>query len=208
MGDVSAVLRTSGIALNPATSIPKTSSMPPSPEQMSRRRFGALALVTWGWLAWVYPFSAGYLDDPILVLPLALLAWLGLTLWWLGAALRAVRGRQVPLWLLAGAALALGLVLFTTEVEVRLRLWLSETALTSYVQSVEAGTVDTQSARWVGLCYVRSTETDAGAHFVLTHKRFLDRYGIAYAPEGPPEQGKRRVLEHLYGPWYTCISRF
>lgn len=76
------------------------------------------------------------------------------------------------------------------------------------MDGIKNGVPSRDTPQWVGFFYAKRIERYPQAVFLLTHRVFVDDYGIAHAPDGVDLSSKWRVLEHLYGPSYTCTSRF
>jgi hypothetical protein len=122
------------------------------------------------------------------------------------ACLRSPVGRR---WYL-GAALAggIGLVLGVTDVGLRLRVAACEPWLATYALQVPAGGYrPREEPRRVGLFVVDRTEECDGVVALHTGGD-LNRYGLAYNPQGKPLPPRHRVLRHLFGPWYTFAWKF
>jgi hypothetical protein len=116
---------------------------------------------------------------------------------------RSVTRRVVARWALA--LLTQGLVSF--EVPLRVRLALSEGALTAVAQQVianEAGPIPSS----VGLIPVRGAHAVQGGMRFVVGDDFLDTVGFAYIPAGTPPEEVETDYEHLGGPWYVWRESF
>lgn len=105
---------------------------------------------------------------------------------------------------LAAMELSLALIFFNIPLGIRLKL--SESALTSYVQEVRAGRRSPQHwgepTRRVGLFDVKETELLGGGIVrVITAEDFIDHAGLVYSPQQPPIRGED-TYRHLYGAWW------
>lgn len=86
------------------------------------------------------------------------------------------------------------------------RFALSESGLEAYAREVAAGGETGWDERsWVGLYPLERAEPleNGGARFVVSDTGFLNRYGFAWSPKGPPEEGTGGGYEHIRGPWYV-----
>jgi hypothetical protein len=90
----------------------------------------------------------------------------------------------------------------------RLRVWLSEPQLRAFAEEArQSERYDTRTI-WVGLVEVTTVSTyDPSEVRLITTSGFLDRYGLAYRPDGPPPEWSWRYT-HLFGPWYRLYDRF
>lgn len=104
-------------------------------------------------------------------------------------------------------AIGLSLALIFFNISTSIRLQLSESALTSYVQEVQAGRRSQQPSgnppRRVGLFDIKETELLAdGTVRLITAEDFVDHAGLVYSPkQQPPIQGED-TYRHLYGSWW------
>ena len=110
-------------------------------------------------------------------------------------------------WGIEPTALILSLALIIFAIPTKIRLKLSEPALTTYVQDVQAGRRSPQkwgdSSRWVGLFEVRETELpEGGVIRVITTKDFVDHAGFVYSPKQKPPVLGEDSYRHLYGFWW------
>lgn len=170
-----------------------------------------LAVFAWLWLLAALPFVTDAACEFIASMLLAV-TWMILAFAWLCGLLaapflfRSASARKW--WFSAGLAGILGLLLAFTDVDFMLRVALSERALSAHVASVPPGTQNSiHPNRLVGLFLVDGTEESGGAVFLYTSSGFLDRYGVAYVPDGaiPPSH---LSMKHLFGPWYHFKWRF
>ena len=123
-------------------------------------------------------------------------------------------------WAQFGAIALVMVLIFETNLDLCLRVWLSEGALNREVQGIERLPVDGQK-RWLkvaplarGLFNVRLEEVDRESRTMWFHTvdgtdpfgRDAVYGGIVYC-EGaqPPERGES-TYEHLYGPWWRWMQ--
>jgi hypothetical protein len=110
-------------------------------------------------------------------------------------------------WTIEILVLLLSVILLSCQIPFIIRLKLSETALTEYIQAVKYGSRSLTSTayplRWVGLFRVKETELlDGGIVRMITTDAFLDDAGFVYSPNRqPPIQGEDSY-RHLYGDWW------
>lgn len=106
---------------------------------------------------------------------------------------------------LAAMELSLALIFFNIPLGIRLKL--SESALTNYVQEVRAGRRSPQHwgdpTRRVGLFDVKETELLGGGIVrVITAEDFIDHAGLVYSPQQTPPIRGEDTYRHLYGAWW------
>jgi hypothetical protein len=174
-----------------------------------------LAALAWFWLGLALPSLTKVSTGMFAGLALAG-SWMLLALAWFIAPFippSLLRSRSARRWWLsAGFAGFLGLLLAFTDVGVMIRIGLCESSLKSYAAQVAlAGGEFIHDSRPVGLFSVDGEEhIGGGVVFLYTGEHWIDRVGVAYVPPEttPPAQIPRRVIRHLYGPWYTCVWRF
>ncbi len=104
-------------------------------------------------------------------------------------------------------ALVGSVALIVLSVPEKIRLKLSEPALTTYVQEVRAGRQSPQQLgappRQVGLFKVRETELlEGGIVRIITARDFIDHAGFVYLPNQPPPILGEDGYSHLYGSWW------
>ena len=102
----------------------------------------------------------------------------------------------------AAIGVSLALILFNIPMSIRLKL--SESALTQYVQEVRAGHRSVQQrgapTRRVGLFEVQETELlDGGIVRLITAEDFVDHAGFVYSPQQQPPVRGEDAYHHLYG---------
>ncbi len=105
----------------------------------------------------------------------------------------------------ASIVFSLALILFNISTSIRLKL--SESVLTSYVQEVRAGRRSLQHGgdptRRIGLFDVKETELlDGGTVRLITAEDFLDDAGLVYSPKQKPPVRGEDTYRHLYGSWW------
>jgi len=113
---------------------------------------------------------------------------------------------QNPRWLAEPSVILLSFVMLTTPYPFALRMWASEKAVLSYVQDVQSGrvTVPNCAARWVGLFYVRCTETVGTAVSMTTGDcGVLGQCGFAYSNLNPVDHAHIDAATRAYGEWWT-----
>ena len=84
------------------------------------------------------------------------------------------------------------------------RFALSESSLESLARTVASGPASTDDAdQWVGLYPLTSiSRTEDGARFLVDGTGFLNQYGFAWSPKGPPAEESHTDYTHIQGPWY------
>lgn len=131
------------------------------------------------------------------------------------------RPRLARHWARWAATPAMGvavIVLVLFDVPFTTRFALSEPSLQRFAQTTaeqdqttaeQDQTTDAQD-RWVGLYPLTSAEPieGGGARFLVSGSGFLDLYGFAWSPEGPPQEESHTGYTHLRGPWYIWQSRW
>jgi hypothetical protein len=113
-------------------------------------------------------------------------------------------------WLSVPLAVLVLVFLMQTKLGLAYRVWLCERELTEFTEAVRRGeaTMDYSCPRkWVGLFRVYQTDGSERKVVLITASGILDRYGIAYCPEGDPN-GAGDDYQHLYGPWYRYLDDF
>jgi hypothetical protein len=106
--------------------------------------------------------------------------------------------------LTAVAPIAVGLILWFTDIGFSFRFALSKSALDDYVANANREEMKFwNDPRRVGLFLVDGVEEYEGAVFLYTSNGFLNRYGIAYVPSGQNPPPRRFLIKNLSGPWYT-----
>ncbi|MBT2233847.1 hypothetical protein [Nonomuraea sp. NEAU-A123] len=118
--------------------------------------------------------------------------------------------RHWPRWLTApimGVAV-IGLVYF--DVPSTARFALSESSLEDFARTVASQAEETEIGdTWVGLYPLTSIEpNEGGARFLVSGTGFLDQYGFAWSPKGPPPEESHTGYTHMDGPWYLWVSKF
>lgn len=177
---------------------------------MQAYRYGRLAAATWSLLAVVGLFEMDLIDDPgFLVIGLAAV-WLLFTVSWLGSSVEAWRTLRKREWLGAGLPLIVITILATTDVTLRLRLYVSDSQLRDLVGAAEAHKLSSkQDSHRAGLFYVYRVDARPGVAFLYTNRAFLSEFGIAYMPgERVDLRGKLKITQHVTGPWYRFERRF
>jgi hypothetical protein len=113
-------------------------------------------------------------------------------------------------WLSVPAVGLGAIILLETGWGLVARVWLCDTELQAFAEEVRQGRVEvprTDSPRRVGLFHVESFSTEADEVRLMSVPAFLDRYGLAYRPESPPDPNDTRYW-HSYGPWYRFWDKF
>ena len=113
-------------------------------------------------------------------------------------------------WLSVPAVGLGAIILLETGWGLVARVWLCETELQAFAEEVRQGRVEVpkpDSPRRVGLFFVESTSTEGGEVRLMTTTGFLDRYGLAYRPESPPDPNDMGYW-HICGPWYRLWDKF
>ncbi len=90
------------------------------------------------------------------------------------------------------------------------RFALSESSLEDFARTVAAQPEDAEIGdTWVGLYPLTEIEpNEGGARFLVSGTGFLDHYGFAWSPKGPPPEESHTRYTHMDGPWYLWVSRF
>lgn len=113
-------------------------------------------------------------------------------------------------WMSVPAIGLAGVLLASTHRDLAVRVWLCESTLTEYAESIRR-TPDAARRieyRRVGLFEVQGTTADENEVLLYTAgSGFMDSAGLVYRPDGSRPQHTRRV-EHLYGPWWWFFERF
>jgi hypothetical protein len=175
-----------------------------------------LAVVAWLWAFACLPLvtDAGWrLDACCLLIPaggLITLTWaaIGAHLFWIGFGHRG-RVRAVAAWSLTLLAIAGIALLAQTDLDLSIRVRLSERALLEAAESVEPDT-SLCDPGWVGLFYVHRIERSADGRAVAfeTAPVLLDSFGLVYLPPGSTRPTSCRVRGHLFGDWYVGFWKF
>jgi hypothetical protein len=115
--------------------------------------------------------------------------------------------RDWAFWLAVPCAGLIGMLFATTDVGLRCRFRLSESALTERAESLLAGADASAFPSRVGLFWVRRAEVDQGVVYFYTSQSFINQEGLAYSnqPIGSPP---RKSIQPLAGPWHRFIWRF
>jgi hypothetical protein len=166
-----------------------------------------LALCAWLWLLVALPF----VTDVTTSFPVDLVlsaGWLMLISVWLGIPFISSADFQSPRWrrwwLAAGCAGLICGTLAFTDIGLIVRLYLCETQLNAYADTIEPGAVEHfDDPITVGSFHVDETDEYNGVVAVYTCHGFLNRYGIARIPEGASTPPWLRGFRHLYGQWYS-----
>lgn len=143
---------------------------------------------------------------PLMILPYL---WAGIVVVWLilalriaGRALAAFRDRSV----LAGVAIAVSTLLAVVlELPLQARWQLSQGPIEALVVQMTASNAPGSiEDRPVGLFDAERVESfDGGFRFLVKGTGFLNPYGFAYSPSGPPPDiGGEDYYEHFTGPWW------
>jgi hypothetical protein len=173
-------------------------------------RFRLLAALAFGWLLLaVDGFSNTACDfDQVILL---LYGGLGLGVGWMLATCFALHRlqswRDWAFWLAVPCAGLIGMLVAPTDVGLRCRFALSESALTERAESLLAGADASTFPSCVGLFWVRRAEVDQGVVYFYTSQSFINQEGLAYSnlPIGSPP---RKSIQPLAGPWHRFIWRF
>ena len=90
----------------------------------------------------------------------------------------------------------------------RLTFWFSRPSLnTLATQFTSAGKIS-GAPTWIGLFPVDPVQRVAGGfRFIVRGSGFMDRYGFAYLPNGPPGDQPQDVYSLYSGPWYIWFDR-
>jgi hypothetical protein len=103
----------------------------------------------------------------------------------------------------------LGFVLACTDADLRLRVWLCESALRRYAAVTPPYRSFSGKGEWVGLFHVDELATSQGAFVLYTSADgLMNRAGIAYIPPGSQPPPGVRIRRHLYGNWYSFWWKF
>jgi hypothetical protein len=105
------------------------------------------------------------------------------------------------LWLSVPAIGFGSLVLSFTHRDLAMRVWLCDSELREYAESVRQNPEAGRQPRRVGLFEVRSAGADENQVYLHTASGFMHSAGIMYRPDGGPPEHRRRS-KHLYGPWW------
>jgi hypothetical protein len=175
-----------------------------------------LAVVAWLWAFTCLPFvtDAGWQFDACCILVPAgaviTLAWaaIGMRLFWIGFGHRG-RVRAVAAWCLTLLAIGGVALLTQTDLDLSIRVRLSERSLLEAAEGVKPDTVSFEPRR-VGLFYVHRIErsADGRAAAFETARVFLDSFGLVYLPPGSTRPMSCQVCGHLSGDWYVGFWDF
>lgn len=110
-------------------------------------------------------------------------------------------------WLSVPLIGILGIFLCLGDWDLGLRVALCEDDLIEFVESVQPGADPDFKARRVGLFFVDHTSESEGVVYLYTSCDYLDRFGIAYVPQGRDIPQYRQV-KHLHGHWYRFREKF
>ena len=173
-------------------------------------RFRLLAALAFGWLLLALDgFSNTTCDFDLLMLLLFGGVFLGLG-WVLatGFALHRLQSwRDWACWLAVPCAGLLGMLFATTDVGLRCRFAMSESALTERAESLLAGADASAFPSRVGLFWVRRAEVDQGVVYFYTSQSFINQEGLAYSSQ-PIVSPPRKSIQPLAGPRHLFVWWF
>ena len=164
-------------------------------------------------LVWFHPVVFSVLGVGLLIAIRVVTLYLGL----LAKAVKKFWARWTQLGLIASALI----LIFVTNLDLSIRVWLSESALREEVQHIQSLPPRGLKA-WlglppkpVGLFNVQLHEVDVGSGTIWFHTTdgenlfappFSIWGGIVYCKQGqPPERGET-TYQHLYGPWWRMLQ--
>ncbi len=118
---------------------------------------------------------------------------------------------DVALWAFVPAAGLLGLALFATDMDLALRIKLSEPELRSLVAEVEAGGPVSfgRNGRPVGLFWLHEGRLHGDAVFLQAPSLVVSDGGLVWSPKGsPPWWSPEVVFRHIVGPWWRYDNNY
>lgn len=118
-----------------------------------------------------------------------------------------VCGLVLP-WLALPAAFVLALTAAKTNLDLRVRLRLSEPALRQYAATLAPGVQEdyAEPGKRVGLFWVTRAENVNGCCRFTTASCFFEQAGVAYCPQGEPPRDEKYTYWHIRGPWYRWFQ--
>jgi hypothetical protein len=116
---------------------------------------------------------------------------------------RRLFGRAIA-WCILPLALGVAAGLVWHDIGLRLRLRLSEHALSAFVETVPLGAHEDwrEHPRRVGMFRILEVERIDDCVRFITTPDYLDDAGLAYSPQGRPPRTGEDHYTHLRGPWY------
>jgi hypothetical protein len=107
-------------------------------------------------------------------------------------------------WTAAPVMAVAVIALISAGMPFKARFALSESSLESFARTVASSPASTDHPdQWVGLYSLTSIDrTEDGAQFLISDTGFLNRYGFAWSPKGPPAEESHTGYTHVQGPWY------
>lgn len=120
-----------------------------------------------------------------------------------------VRMRAWLRWAVVPAILLLVLLMARWQVPLRVTFWSSRGALEMLAAQALSRPQTLAQPDWVGWFPVHNVEAfPGGVRFLVRGTGFLDQFGLAYSPDGPPPGTMDHHYRHLSGDWYVWRLEF